>query len=103
MTPNRLTSIHIYVEILLTFDFGFHYRHEIVGVVTDAGASVTSFKAGDLVGVGTYVNSCRECEYCHAHAEHHCDKGAIRTFNSIDIDGTFTKGGYSNYIVVHQR
>ncbi|KAH0464793.1 hypothetical protein IEQ34_004896 [Dendrobium chrysotoxum] len=77
--------------------------HEIVGVITEAGASVTCFKTGDLVGVGTYVNSCRECEYCNAYTEHHCAKGATRTFNSIDIDGTFTKGGYSSYIVVHQR
>lgn len=61
------------------------------------------FKAGDHVGVGTYVNSCRECEYCNIELEVHCSKGRIATFDSIDFDGTVTKGGYSSYIVVHQR
>ncbi|XP_020595510.1 putative cinnamyl alcohol dehydrogenase 4 [Phalaenopsis equestris] len=77
--------------------------HEIIGIVTDAGAGVTCFKTGNVVGVGAYVNSCRECEYCNAYTEPHCAKGATMTFNSIDIDGSFTKGGYSSYIVVHQR
>ncbi|KAI8013407.1 putative cinnamyl alcohol dehydrogenase 1 [Camellia lanceoleosa] len=33
----------------------------------------------------------------------YCSKGSIGTFNSVDVDGTITKGGYSSYIVVHQR
>uniref|UniRef100_A0A0D3H6M2 cinnamyl-alcohol dehydrogenase n=1 Tax=Oryza barthii TaxID=65489 RepID=A0A0D3H6M2_9ORYZ len=36
--------------------------HEIVGVVTGVGAGVTKFKAGDTVGVGYFVASCRGCE-----------------------------------------
>ncbi|KFK31828.1 hypothetical protein AALP_AA6G163700 [Arabis alpina] len=38
--------------------------HEIAGVVNKVGSNVDRFKVGDHVGVGTYVNSCRECEYC---------------------------------------
>ncbi|MFZ0767589.1 MAG: alcohol dehydrogenase catalytic domain-containing protein, partial [Acidimicrobiales bacterium] len=38
--------------------------HEIVGIVTALGSSATKFKVGDLVGVGTFVDSCRKCEYC---------------------------------------
>ncbi|GLT51021.1 hypothetical protein SLA2020_244690 [Shorea laevis] len=29
--------------------------------------------------------------------------GAVFTFNNIDMDGTITKGGYSSYMVVHER
>ncbi|KAI3453374.1 hypothetical protein Pfo_010037 [Paulownia fortunei] len=77
--------------------------HEIVGIVTEVGSNVNRFTVGDYVGVGTYVNSCRECEYCDSELEVHCSKGAIFTFDSVDVDGTITKGGYSSYIVVHQR
>ncbi|XP_020083837.1 probable cinnamyl alcohol dehydrogenase 1 isoform X2 [Ananas comosus] len=77
--------------------------HEIVGVVAEIGSNVKGFKVGDHVGVGTYVDSCRDCEYCNDFLEVHCSKGSIGTFNSIDIDGTVTKGGYSSYIVVHER
>lgn len=67
------------------------------------GSKVQSFKVGDHVGVGTYVDSCRQCEYCDDRLEVHCSKGAILTFDSIDVDGTVTKGGYSSHIVVHER
>ncbi|KAA8550497.1 hypothetical protein F0562_002181 [Nyssa sinensis] len=30
-------------------------------------------------------------------------EGAVGTFNYVDVDGTITKGGYSSYVVVHQR
>nr|CAD1843549.1 unnamed protein product [Ananas comosus var. bracteatus] len=66
--------------------------HEIVGVVTEIGSNVKGFKVGDHVGVGTYVDSCRDCEYCNDFLEVHCSKGSIGTFNSIDVDGTVTKG-----------
>lgn len=77
--------------------------HEIVGVVTGIGSNVERFKVGDHVGVGTYVNSCRDCQYCNEQLEVHCSKGVTFTFNAPDSDGTFTKGGYSSYIVVHDR
>eukprot|EP01018_Ginkgo_biloba_P012886 Gb_22523 [translate_table: standard] len=77
--------------------------HEIVGIVKETGSNVVQFKVGDRIGVGTYVNSCQECEWCNERMEVHCSKGSIFTFNGIDVDGTVTKGGYSSYIVVHQR
>lgn len=77
--------------------------HEIVGIVREVGSSVDGFKVGDHIGVGTYVNSCRECEYCDSGVEVHCSKGAVFTFDGVDVDGTITKGGYSTFIVVHQR
>ncbi|GER35446.1 alcohol dehydrogenase [Striga asiatica] len=77
--------------------------HEIVGIVREVGPKVSGFKVGEYVGVGTYVNSCRECEYCEDELEVYCSKGPIFTFDSVDFDGTITKGGYSSHIVVHQR
>ncbi|KAF7150649.1 hypothetical protein RHSIM_Rhsim02G0255500 [Rhododendron simsii] len=77
--------------------------HEIVGIVREVGSNVKRFRVGDHVGVGTYVNSCRECEYCNDGLEVHCMKGAVYTFDGFDVDGTITKGGYSSFIVVHER
>ncbi|XP_065872485.1 probable cinnamyl alcohol dehydrogenase 1 [Euphorbia lathyris] len=39
--------------------------HEIVGLVQEVGSNVSHFKVGDHVGVGTYVSSCGDCEYCN--------------------------------------
>ncbi|XP_010246128.2 PREDICTED: probable cinnamyl alcohol dehydrogenase 1, partial [Nelumbo nucifera] len=76
--------------------------HEIVGIVREVGSNVHRFKIGDHVGVGTYVNSCRDCEYCNDGIEVNCSRGSTFTFNAVDADGTITKGGYSSYIVVHE-
>ena len=38
--------------------------HEIAGVVVAVGSNVASFKAGDHVGVGFMINSCRSCQEC---------------------------------------
>src|SRR6187402_3176000 len=35
--------------------------HEIAGIVTSVGSGVTKFKVGDKVGVGCFVDSCRQC------------------------------------------
>jgi len=76
--------------------------HEIAGVVAEVGANVTKFKAGDRVGVGCMVNSCRECENCKNGLEQYCLKGNTQTYGSIDRDGTVTYGGYSDHVVVNQ-
>ena len=78
--------------------------HEIVGRVAEVGGAVTRFKAGDLVGVGCMVDSCRECSACKADMEQFCEKGMTGTYNSPDPHtGGHTLGGYSKAIVVDQH
>jgi uncharacterized zinc-type alcohol dehydrogenase-like protein len=77
--------------------------HEIVGRVTAVGAGVTRFKAGDIVGVGCMVDSCRTCASCEEGLEQYCEHehGFIGTYNGGAKGGTpNTYGGYSASIVV---
>jgi uncharacterized zinc-type alcohol dehydrogenase-like protein len=77
--------------------------HEIVGHVVGVGASVTKHKKGDVVGVGCFVDSCRECEMCKSGREQFCAKGMTGTYNGFERDGvTPTYGGYSTQIVVDE-
>ncbi len=77
--------------------------HEIVGRVTAVGAHVSAFKAGDLVGIGCIVDSCKHCDDCDAGLENYCD-GMVGTYNSPTPDAPgWTQGGYSQAIVVHER
>jgi uncharacterized zinc-type alcohol dehydrogenase-like protein len=78
--------------------------HEIVGRVIKTGNHVTKFKAGDLAGVGCFVDSCRECPECKAGLEQYCDNGMSPTYNGYEQDKkTPTYGGYSTQIVVDEN
>ena len=77
--------------------------HEIVGKIAKVGNRVTKFTVGETVGVGCMVGSCRDCDACDHGFEQYCEKGNIGTYNSKDKDGSITKGGYSNNIVVDQE
>jgi cinnamyl-alcohol dehydrogenase len=78
--------------------------HEITGIVTEVGGSVSKFKVGDRVGVGCMVDSCRECPQCKADAEQFCSGPCTFTYNGNEQgdDGAHTKGGYSSHMVVNQ-
>jgi alcohol dehydrogenase (NADP+) len=77
--------------------------HEIVGHVAQVGEGVTAFEPGDAVGVGCFVDSCRECSPCKAGEEQYCERGMTATYNSMERDGkTPTFGGYSTRITVDQ-
>lgn len=78
--------------------------HEIVGRVISTGNKVTKFKAGDLAGVGCFVDSCRECENCKQSLEQYCDNGMTGTYNGRErLTGAPTYGGYSTQIVVDEN
>ncbi|MBP3089041.1 NAD(P)-dependent alcohol dehydrogenase [Corynebacterium sp. sy017] len=76
--------------------------HEIAGVVSAVGSEVTRYKVGDRVGVGCLVNSCGECEQCALGNEQDCQQG-VGTYNSTDVDGSITQGGYAQKVVVNER
>jgi len=76
--------------------------HEIVGRVTEVGAGVKKFKAGDLAGVGTMVDSCGQCENCKQDFQQFCMVSPTQTYNHMDKNGVPTYGGYSNNIVVRE-
>ena len=77
--------------------------HEIAGTVAAVGSDVTDWKVGDRVGVGCMVDSCGKCEQCLADEEQSCLEGNVGTYNAEDVDGTITKGGYAEKVVVNER
>ena len=78
--------------------------HEILGEVTAVGDSVKKFSVGDRVGVGTFVDSCRECEYCKMGRHNYCLRGNVQTYNGRHYaDGAPTYGGYAQDIVVDEN
>jgi len=78
--------------------------HEIVGKVIKTGSAVTSFKAGDLAGIGVMIDSCRHCKPCNDYMEQYCAEGMTGTYNGYERDHiTVAQGGYSTQIVCAER
>ncbi|WP_143307930.1 NAD(P)-dependent alcohol dehydrogenase [Chitinophaga vietnamensis] len=78
--------------------------HEIVGRVIKVGDQVTSFKPGDLAGIGCMVDSCRVCDPCKKGEEQYCVTGGASTYNGYEMDRqTPTYGGYSTTIVADEK
>jgi uncharacterized zinc-type alcohol dehydrogenase-like protein len=78
--------------------------HEIAGVVSAIGASVTKFKVGDLIGVGVFIDSCRDCTSCNQGLEQYCENGMTPTYNGVERDGvTPTMGGYCDGYVIDEN
>lgn len=77
--------------------------HEITGVVRGVGKKVKKFKAGDRVGIGCFVDSCRKCNPCKQQLQQFCEVKTSFTYNSKEQDDkTPTQGGYSTGIVVNE-
>src|SRR5262245_58615796 len=55
--------------------------HEIVGIVARVGSNVERWKVGETVGVGCFVDSCRDCDPCRAGEEQYCERGVTATYN----------------------
>jgi alcohol dehydrogenase (NADP+) len=77
--------------------------HEIAGIVTAVGNKVKKYKAGDKVGVGCFIDSCRKCPQCLKGLEQYCEVGMVLTYNGKDYTGAPTFGGYSEKIVVDEN
>ena len=77
--------------------------HEIVGIVSEIGSSVSKFKVGDRIGVGVFIDSCRKCPPCKAGMQQYCDEGMTGTYNGYERDGkTIAFGGYCDGFVIDQ-
>ncbi|KAJ1455797.1 Zn-dependent alcohol dehydrogenase protein [Pelagophyceae sp. CCMP2097] len=85
--------------------------HELAGIVTAVGANASGkFKVGDKVAVGCMVGSCMDCTSCAQGLEQHCTAW-VQTYSSQfpeglghdECSGTWTNGGYSTGVTVHQR
>jgi uncharacterized zinc-type alcohol dehydrogenase-like protein len=78
--------------------------HEIAGVVSAIGSSVSKFAVGDLIGVGVFIDSCRDCPSCIQGLEQYCENGMTPTYNGLERDGvTPTMGGYSDAYVINEN
>ncbi|MEU5614767.1 NAD(P)-dependent alcohol dehydrogenase [Streptomyces sparsogenes] len=97
------SDIHQAREEWGTAQFPMVPGHEIAGIVTEVGPGVTKYAVGDRVGVGCFVDSCRECENCLAGEEQYCLKVEVPTYNGEQYDGEPTYGGYSTHIVVDEN
>jgi uncharacterized zinc-type alcohol dehydrogenase-like protein len=95
------SDIHQAREEWFTSIFPMVPGHEIAGIVTEVGSNVSSFAPGDRVGVGCYVDSCRECKACLQGQQSYCTGHVSATYNGKEKDNTTpTYGGYSTHIVV---
>jgi uncharacterized zinc-type alcohol dehydrogenase-like protein len=78
--------------------------HEIAGRVAAVGRAVQGFQVGEHVGVGVFVDSCKECDSCRAGLDQYCTEHLVVTYNGYELDKvTPTYGGYSTHIVVNER
>ncbi len=78
--------------------------HEIIGKVTAVGNDVKKVKAGQIVGVGCMVDSCRHCSSCEDDLEQFCENGFTQTYNGhVSGEGPNTYGGYSTDITVDEH
>ena len=78
--------------------------HEIAGIVSAIGSSVTKFSIGQRAGVGVFVDSCRTCGPCISGLEQYCEAGMTGTYNNLERDGaTVAMGGYCDKFIVHQN
>ncbi|KAJ1953523.1 hypothetical protein EC988_002944 [Linderina pennispora] len=78
--------------------------HEIVGTVITTGASVSSLKEGDIVGVGAQVYACLKdtCKVCSRDLDPHCPE-AVFTYDDTYADGQQAHGGYAEAVRVHEH
>jgi len=79
--------------------------HEIIGIVKEVGNAVTRFHAGQTVGVGVMVDTCRTCKPCRSQLEQYCTTGITGTYNALERDGSgmITYGGYSAAIITDEN
>ena len=89
------TDLHLLDGELPHIHYPVTPGHEIVGVVAEAGASVTRFRPGDRVGVPWLAQACGLCRYCRAGQENLCE---YAHFTGYSVDG-----GYAEQVLADAR
>ena len=77
------TDLHILKGDVASCAPGRILGHEGVGVVSEAGAGVTMFRAGDPVLISC-ISSCGKCDNCRRGMYSHCTTGGWILGNTID-------------------
>jgi len=77
------TDLHILKGDVPTVTEGRILGHEGIGIIEEAGTSVTRFRKGDRVIISC-ITSCGKCEYCRRGMCSHCEKGGWILGNTID-------------------
>ncbi len=77
------TDLHIMKGDVPTVTDGRILGHEGIGIIEEAGSSVTRFKKGDHVLISC-ITSCGKCEYCKRAMYSHCVDGGWILGNLID-------------------
>ncbi|MGB5980542.1 MAG: alcohol dehydrogenase [Nonlabens sp.] len=72
-------------------DFPRTPGHEVVGIIEELGADVTSLEKGQRVGIGWHGGHCFTCDPCRRGKFINCEKAKI---SGISYDG-----GYAEYMV----
>lgn len=65
--------------------------HQVVGLVEQVGAGVTTIQRGDRVGEAWLHHTCGKCKYCLGGKENLCE--------AADFTGYTVDGGYAQYAV----
>ncbi len=77
------TDLHILKGDVPEVTNGRILGHEGIGIIDEAGASVTNFKKGDRVLISC-ISSCGKCEYCKKGMYSHCANGGWILGHLID-------------------
>src|SRR6187399_2801507 len=77
------TDLHILKGDVPSVTEGRILGHEGVGVVTEVGTSVTTFRPGDHVLISC-ITSCGRCDFCRKQMYSHCRHGGWILGNTID-------------------
>ncbi|MGH8318104.1 MAG: zinc-dependent alcohol dehydrogenase family protein [Steroidobacteraceae bacterium] len=89
------TDLHLLDGELPHIHYPVTPGHEVVGIVVEAGRSVTRFRPGDRVGVPWLAQACGLCRFCRAGQENLCE---YARFTGYSVDG-----GYAEEVLADAR
>ena len=103
------TDVHIANNDFGTIQYPVVPGHEVAGVVTRVGTKVQDIAVGDHVGIGYFIDSCLDCEYCLDDDETNCLKmktttaGGLTKFGRVKTNSKFSYGGWSKKMTANRR